>query len=97
MKALILGCTHYPFAADAIARAAGPGVRLLDPAEPVARRVRDVAPDTPGQPALCLQATGDAAPLQRMADAALPGAPRVVVIGPELLDPVAGPGAGTAP
>ncbi len=30
---LVLGCTHYPLAYDAIARAAGPGVSLVDSAE----------------------------------------------------------------
>lgn len=97
LDVLVLGCTHYPFAAEAIARAAGPGVRLLDPAEPVARRVRDVAPDTPGEPALHLLATGDGATLQRMADAALTGAPRVVVVGPDLRRPATGSAPGTAP
>ena len=37
---LVLGCTHYPFAADQIARRAGPGVRLLETGEPVARQAR---------------------------------------------------------
>lgn len=39
---LVLGCTHYPFVADIIAEAAGPGVRLVDTGEPVARRTRDI-------------------------------------------------------
>lgn len=30
---LVLGCTHYPLAREAIARAAGPGVKLVDSAE----------------------------------------------------------------
>lgn len=34
---LVLGCTHYPFAADTIQQLAGPGVRLIEPGEPVAR------------------------------------------------------------
>jgi glutamate racemase len=35
---VVLGCTHYPFAAAQIAAALGPGVTLVDPAEAVARR-----------------------------------------------------------
>lgn len=64
---LVLGCTHYPFAADAIARLSGPSVQQIDPAEPVARRVRSVAPVLPSRPGLRLMATGDPAALQRMA------------------------------
>jgi glutamate racemase len=30
---IILGCTHYPFLASAIAAAAGPSIRIVDPAE----------------------------------------------------------------
>jgi len=67
LDVLVLGCTHYPFAVDAIRRAAGDHVQLLDPAEPVARRVRAVAPALPGAAGLHLLATGDTAPLQRMA------------------------------
>jgi glutamate racemase len=37
--ALVLGCTHYPFVAPLIARVAGPGVRIVDPAPAVARQV----------------------------------------------------------
>lgn len=36
---LVLGCTHYPFLRSAIARAAGPGVTIVDPAPAVARHV----------------------------------------------------------
>ena len=34
---LVLGCTHYPFLRDVIARLAGPNVELIDPAPAVAR------------------------------------------------------------
>ncbi len=37
---LVLGCTHYPFLADAIRLAAGAGVRLIDPAPAVARQLK---------------------------------------------------------
>lgn len=36
---LVLGCTHFPFARDAIARAAGPSMALVDPAPAVARQI----------------------------------------------------------
>lgn len=40
---IVLGCTHYPFVAPAIARLAGPGVRIIEPsvavAEQMARRL----------------------------------------------------------
>jgi glutamate racemase len=39
---LVLGCTHYPLAAAAIARAAGPGVILVDSAENCALAVRQL-------------------------------------------------------
>lgn len=35
----VLGCTHYPFLAAAIRRAAGPAVQLLDPSQAVAREL----------------------------------------------------------
>ncbi len=33
---IVLGCTHYPFLIDAIRKAAGPHVRIIDPAPAVA-------------------------------------------------------------
>lgn len=36
---LVLGCTHYPFLAPAIARIVGPEVKIIDPAPAVARQV----------------------------------------------------------
>lgn len=35
---IVLGCTHYPFLEPLIARLAGPGVRILNPAPAVARQ-----------------------------------------------------------
>jgi glutamate racemase len=35
---VVLGCTHYPFVAELIGRALGPGVTLVDTAEAVARQ-----------------------------------------------------------
>ena len=39
---LVLGCTHYPLLRTAIARAAGPGVSLVDSAENCALAVREL-------------------------------------------------------
>jgi len=44
MDTLVLGCTHYPFAAEAIAEAAGRPIRLVDTGAPVARRTREILP-----------------------------------------------------
>ena len=68
-----LGCTHYGFLRPTLAAMLGPGVELIDAAEPVARRVRqqlaahgllvpeDAAAASPSPvPALC-GATGDPA------------------------------------
>lgn len=37
---LVLGCTHYPFASKVLSALAGPGVRLIENGEPVARHTR---------------------------------------------------------
>ena len=42
MDTLVLGCTHYPFAADALRARVGTGVRLIDTGEPVARRMHQL-------------------------------------------------------
>jgi len=39
MDTLVLGCTHYPFAARQVAEILSSGVRILDPAIPMAQRV----------------------------------------------------------
>lgn len=39
---LVLGCTHYPFAARQIVAVVGPDVRLVETGEPVARQTRRV-------------------------------------------------------
>ena len=69
----MLGCTHYPFVADRIAQRLGPGVRLIDTADAVARHAMhlhsgpqknnvDVLP-----PPVRLQSTGDTTVLERLA------------------------------
>jgi glutamate racemase len=40
---LVLGCTHFPFLRPLIEASAGPGVRVIDTGEAVARRVQEVA------------------------------------------------------
>lgn len=42
MDTLVLGCTHYPFAADTLQARVGPDVRLIDTGEPVARRTHQL-------------------------------------------------------
>lgn len=39
---IVLGCTHYPFAEGAVREVAGPGVRIVESGNAVARRTRDV-------------------------------------------------------
>ncbi|WP_137916905.1 glutamate racemase [Hydrogenophaga sp. 2FB] len=39
---VVLGCTHYPFAADVLGQLSGPGVMLVETGVPVARRTREV-------------------------------------------------------
>lgn len=57
---LILGCTHYPFLAEAIARCLGPGCALADPAEAMAQEILAAwGPVAPRTQADRLHATGD--------------------------------------
>lgn len=37
--AIVLGCTHYPFLAEGIARIAGPDVRIIEPSEAIANQL----------------------------------------------------------
>ena len=72
---LVLGCTHYPFALDALLPCIGPQVRCLETGEPVARhthqllRTRHVPLREPGiKPGqLILSSSGDPARLQAAA------------------------------
>lgn len=61
---LVLGCTHYPFACETLQVLCGPGVVLVDTADPVARRTRALlrlpAPASGASPApVTLLSTGD--------------------------------------
>lgn len=40
IDAVVLGCTHYPFVADLIGEIAGPGVRIIEPSEAIARQTQ---------------------------------------------------------
>jgi glutamate racemase len=71
---LVLGCTHYPFAADVIGAITGPAISLVETGVPVARRTRAVLeskPDSPGgsapQARVTLLSTGEPEPLARAA------------------------------
>jgi glutamate racemase len=71
---LVLGCTHYPFAADVLQSLTGPGVTLVETGAPVARRTRTVLEATPVsalksavEPGVVLLSTGDPEPLAQAA------------------------------
>ena len=51
---IVLACTHYPLVADAIRKAAGDGVRIVDPSPAIARRTRSLLEE-----ANLLAATGE--------------------------------------
>lgn len=79
---LVLGCTHYPFAAATLQALVGPHVRLLEPGEPVAQQTRRLLlqhgllqTESAATPAGRLQLLSTAAPerLQRAASQWLPG------------------------
>jgi glutamate racemase len=68
---VVLGCTHYPFAADLLAQLLGPDVALVDTGVAVARRTRDVlnrsAPINSAAVPPLLWSTGDPAALSQAA------------------------------
>lgn len=72
---VVLGCTHYPFAAEQIAARLPPGVVVVDTAEAVARQAirlhspsEDHGPQSPG---IRLQSTGDLKSLEGLAHSGL--------------------------
>lgn len=70
MDTLVLGCTHYPFASQHLQPLVGPGVRLVDNGEPVARQTRRMLHSVSRDPApgQCrLFSTGEADLLQSAA------------------------------
>lgn len=66
---VVLGCTHYPFVREAIARRLGSQVQLLDTSDAVARHALALhgATAATGEPPLRLQTTGDPQVLERFA------------------------------
>ena len=67
MDTVVLGCTHYPFAADVLAQLLGPNITLVDTGDAVARRTRGVlnlsAPANAKAAPPMLLSTGDPATL----------------------------------
>ncbi|MFW2357376.1 glutamate racemase [Hydrogenophaga sp.] len=72
MDTVVLGCTHYPFAADVLAQLLGPDVALVDTGTAVARRTRDVLnvsdPTNTNATSPMLFSTGDPAALSQAAE-----------------------------
>ena len=67
--ALVLGCTHFPFLAPAIADLAGPSVRLIDPAPAVAAQLsRVLGSDSGGSGRRVFHSTRDTEKLAMMAE-----------------------------
>ena len=74
---LVLGCTHYIFAADVLRSIVGPDVTLIDTGAPVARRtysllhatgmLRKPADALPADSQCALHTTGELAALQHAA------------------------------
>ena len=80
---VVLGCTHYPLVADALARRLGPGVVLIDTADAVARRVQQLLGTGDGAAtagSLRLLATDRPAALQQAAGRWLGGAPKATLL-----------------
>ena len=71
---IVLGCTHYPFLRDLIALAAGPDIRIIDPAPAVAKQLCNIMQKeglisgngTDGQPDITLKSSGPSDALERM-------------------------------
>jgi len=65
---LVLGCTHYPFLREAIARCA-PGVAIIETGPAIARELARRLPPVPEGPtaAITLESSGDAAQLRALA------------------------------
>lgn len=62
MDTVVLACTHFPLLGDALAAAAGPGVRLVDSGDGIARRVAELlgedVPRGPGRAVFTRGGTG---------------------------------------
>lgn len=73
---LLLGCTHFPILAEAIGRAAGPGITIVDSAATTATAVRALLGDPPMR---------DAAGIGRLTLLATDGAARFASVGAAFL------------
>lgn len=91
MDTLVLGCTHYIFAADDLRALVGPDVHFIETGAPVARQTRrllqaagQLADSVPGTDPVELLTTGPLAPLQAAAERwlSLPGSCCAQVIVP---------------
>lgn len=80
---VVLGCTHYPLVADALAQRLGDGMVLIDTADAVARRVLQLIGPSVGATdigSLRLLATDRPAALQQAARRWLGGAPDAALL-----------------
>lgn len=69
---VVLGCTHYPFAADVFRELLGPRIRLVETGEPVARQTRRLLASggllhPGGHGTVCFQTSGSPAALRAAA------------------------------
>jgi len=73
----LMGCTHYPLIQPLLQRALGPGVKLLNIEQAVARQAQRLWPADAamGSPTIRLESTGDTAVLGRIAQLALGNQP----------------------
>lgn len=80
---VVLGCTHYPLIAEQLAARLGHAVQLIDTADAVARRVKDLLPAHEAASAgdLTVMMTGDEAPITRAVERWI-GAPATIRCGP---------------
>jgi glutamate racemase len=70
---VVLGCTHYPFVADALRRALGPGVEIVDSGPAIARRLEQVLGEggrgaAPGSGSLRVWTTGEPGAVRPVVD-----------------------------
>ncbi len=63
---LVLGCTHFPFLATAIANAADGKAAVVDPSDAVASQTLRVARETTGRGTLSIAASGDLHEMDRL-------------------------------
>jgi len=62
---LVLGCTHYSFIADRVAKVAGPAVAIVDPADAVARQIGRTIRLDGAEGGIRYETSGDAVRMRR--------------------------------